>query len=166
MRAYTAAALTASLLSLAACSQPQPKVYNYPAWGFSVTFKTPPKVTETASTADSPHSIQAEATQDDVDLVVIALDSQTQGKSDEQLLAEVPDEMVRGANGTVKSQVNITLGKVAGRDLTIDRGADPTERARVFVVKGRIYQVVTQTPQGTEDTEATQFLNSFHLTGQ
>jgi hypothetical protein len=167
MRAFKAAVLTASLLALAACSAPQWKAYNYPAWGFTVSFKTPPAVTETASTATSPHSIQAEATQDGVHLVVIAIDSQAEGKSDQQLLADIPEDMVRSSGGTVRSSVNATADKVAGREITIDHGADPAERARVFVVKGRVYQVVTQTPDGSDNTtDAAQFLDSFHLTGR
>ena len=98
-----------------------------------------------------------------IDLVVIAIDSQAAGKSDQDLLAEIPDDMVRSSGGTVKSLVNANLGTLVGRDITIDHGADPTERARVFVLKGRVYQVITQTPQDGDATVAPKFLDSFHL---
>jgi hypothetical protein len=162
MRIITAAAFVLALLALTACSQP-PKEYDYPAWGFGVTFPAPPTVTETAASATSPHSFQAEAQQEGVDLVVIAMDSQALGKSDQDLLAAVPDEMVRGSGGTVKSQVDATAGKLAGREITIDHGANPTERARVFVLNGRVYQVITQTPADADAAAATKFLDSFHL---
>ncbi len=167
MRVSFAAALAVSLLALAACSKPsQPKAYDYPAWGFGITFPTPPTVTEAQATANSPHSLQAEEVVNDVHLVVIAMDSQTAGQTDQQLLASVPDEMVTSSGGTYKSARDVTAGKTPGRELVIDRGQDPTERARVFVVKGRVYQVITQTPEGQDDADATKFLNSFHFLGQ
>ncbi len=163
MRIITAGALSLALLALTACSKPQWKEYDYPAWGFGVSFQAQPAVTDTPGTANTPHSFQAQATQDGVNLVVIAIDSQAAGKSDQDLLADIPDEMVRGSEGTVKSLVNATSGKLVGRDITIDHGADPTERARVFVLNGRVYQVITQTPQDSDAATATKFLDSFHL---
>jgi hypothetical protein len=163
MRIITAGVLALSLLALTACSKPQWKEYDYPAWGFGVSFQAQPTDTETPGTATAPHSFQAEATQDGVDLVVVAIDSQAAGKSDQDLLADIPDEMVRGSGGTVKSLVNTTAGKLAGREITIDHGSDPLERARVFVLNGRVYQVITQTPSDADAAIATKFLDSFHL---
>ena len=165
MRAVVAAGLAVSLLALAGCSSKpaQWKVYDYPAWGFGVSFKTPPTVTETPASAQSTHSFQAEAQQGEIDLVVIAEDSQAAGKTDAQILADIPDEMVSAAQGTYKSSGNVTVGKAAGRDLVIDRGANPTEHARVFVVNGRVYQVITQTPPGDDPADANKFLESFHF---
>jgi hypothetical protein len=163
MRIITATALGLALFALTACSPPPWKEYDYPAWGFGVSFQAQPAVTDTPATANSPHSFQAEATQDGVDLVVIAIDSQAAGKSDQDLLADIPDEMVRSSGGTVKSLVNTTAGKLAGREITIDHGSDPLERARVFVLNGRVYQVITQTPTDTDAATATKFLDSFHL---
>jgi hypothetical protein len=163
MRIITAGALSLALLALTACSKPQWKEYDYPAWGFGVSFQAQPAVTDTPAAAGAPHSFQAQATQDGVNLVVIAIDSQAAGKSDQDLLADIPDEMVRGSGGTVKSLVNATAGKLAGREITIDHGSDPTERARVFVLNGRVYQVITQTPQDSDAATATKFLDSFHL---
>ena len=162
MRIITAGVLGLSLLALTACSKPQWKEYDYPAWGFGISFQAQPAVTDTPATANSPHSFQAEATQDGVDLVVIAMDSQAAGKSDKDLLADIPDEMVRGSGGTVKSLVNATAGTLAGREITIDHGSDPLERARVFVLNGRVYQVITQTPSDADAATATKFLDSFH----
>ncbi len=163
MRIITTAVLGLSLLALTACSKPQWKEYDYPAWGFGVSFQAEPAVTETPATATAPHSFQAEATQDGVHLVVIAIDSQAAGKSDADLLADVPDEMVRSSEGTVKSNVYAATGKLVGREITIDHGANPTERARVFVLNGRIYQVITETPSDSDAATATTFLQSFHL---
>jgi hypothetical protein len=163
MRIMTAAALTLSLFALAACSKPQWKEYDYPSWGFGVSFQGQPTVTETPASANGPHSFQAELSQDGVDLVVIAIDSSASGKSDQDLLADIPDEMVRSSGGTVKALVNANLGTLVGRDVTIDHGSDPTERARVFVLNGRVYQVITQTPQDADAATATKFLDSFHM---
>jgi len=163
MRIITPAVLALSLLALAACSKPQWKEYDNPAWGFGVSFQGQPTITETPASATVPHSVQAELSQDGIDLVVIAIDSQAAGKSDQDLLADIPDEMVRGSGGTVKALVNTNLGTLVGRDITIDHGSDPTERARVFVLHGRVYQVITQTPQDGDATVAPKFLDSFHL---
>jgi len=163
MRIITAIAVGLSLLALTACSKAPWKAYDYPAFGFGVSFQTQPTVTETASTATTPHSIQAEATQDNVHLVAIAIDSQTTGKSDADVLAGIPDQMVRESQGTVKSNTSVTAGKLAGREIVIDHGSDPLERARVFVLNGRIYQLVTQTPSDEDPAVAKTFLDSFHL---
>jgi hypothetical protein len=66
----------------------------------------------------------------------------------------------------VTSSANVAIGNVIGRDITIDRGRDPTERARVFVVNRRVYQVITQSPQGSDQSDVVPFLNSFHLLGK
>lgn len=162
MRIIIAITLGLSVLALSACSKPQWKEYDYPAFGFGVSFQTQPTVTETPSTPTTPHSVQAEATQEGVNLVAIAIDPQTTGKSDADVLAGIPDQMVRGSQGTVKSNAPVSAGQLAGREIVIDHG-DTTERARVFVLNGRIYQIVARAPSDDEGTVATTFLNSFHL---
>jgi hypothetical protein len=166
MRVITAAALTLLLFALAACSRPTWKEYDYPAWGFAVSFKGQPSVTDSPASAKGPRSFQVELVQNGVDLVVEAIDASNSDKSDQQLLANIPDEMVQSSEGTVTSSANVAIGNVIGRDITIDRGRDPTERARVFVVNRRVYQVITQSPQGSDQSDVVPFLNSFHLLGK
>ncbi len=164
MRIITAATLAVSLLGLTACAKPW-KESTYPTWGFAASFRVPPTVKDTPPSAKegTPHMFQVEAVQDGRDLVVAVSDTTNTDKTDQQILTDIPQAMVQSADGTVKAHSNVTLGKVVGRELTIDRGNNPTERARVFVANKKVYQVITQSPQGSDDPEALKFLNSFRL---
>jgi hypothetical protein len=163
MRIVTAAGLAALLVAVSACSKPW-KEYSYPAWGFAASFREMPKVTDTPSGKDgAPASYSVETVQGDRHLVVSVIDTSNSGKTDEQVLRDIPDDIVRSTGGTVTGHAEVTSAGVAGRELTIDRGNDPTERVRVFAANHRVYQVITETSQGADDPEATKFLTSFRL---
>ena len=100
------------------------------------------------------------------DLIVEVTDTSVSDKTDAEILREVPQTMIVDAGGTVEAHADVTAGKVPGMDVTIDRGGNPTERIRVFVANRRLYQLITQSPEGADDKEAAAFLDSFHLTGQ
>jgi hypothetical protein len=168
MRISTAAVLAVSLLALTACSKPKPqpwKEYGYPAWGFAASFRMAPTVTDTPASAGAPRSLKLEAVQGGTDLVVMVTDASVTDKTDEQLLRAIPQDMIESSGGSVTGHADVASGKVVGRELTIGRGVDPTERARVFVANHRIYQVITRLPTGGDAAEVTQFLNAFHLLG-
>jgi hypothetical protein len=166
MRIFTAAALAFSLLGLTACTKPW-KDYAYPAWGFRVSFRTPPEVIDIPAAKDgSPHTFKVKAVQGERNLVVEVTDASIADKTPDQLLAEIPREMIQSSGGTVVAHANVTNNGVVGRDVTIDRGAQPMERAQVFVADHRVYQVITQTSNGADDKEVADFLASFHLTGK
>ena len=167
MRIITAAGLALSLLGLSACTQPW-KAYDYPAWGFSISYRDAPKAVDTPASAKdgTAHSFKTELVQGDRDLVVMVTDASGTDKTDEQILSDIPSDMLRNSGGSVIGHANVTASGVAGREMTIDKGADPTERFRVFVSHRRIYQIITRSPQGPTDPEAAAFLDSFKLTGQ
>jgi hypothetical protein len=72
----------------------------------------------------------------------------------------------KGVNGKVISQKTIKLGNVEGREAVIEALNGKLEiRVRVFVVKDRMYQVMTATAKANGGaTEITDFLDSFKLT--
>ncbi len=179
MRVITAAALTLLLFALAACSRPTMEGIRLSGTGDSpFRSKASPRSLTPRPRPKGRRSFQVELVPGGVDLVVEAIDASNSDKSDQQLLANSPDEMVRisttarrsasasSSEGTVTSSANVAIGNVIGRDITIDRGRDPTERARVFVVNRRVYQVITQSPQGSDQSDVVPFLNSFHLLGK
>lgn len=76
------------------------------------------------------------------------------------------DGAARKAGGTLRSSVPIQVESVTGREAVFDApNKTETVRVRYFLVGNRLYQVMYDGPSGTEKSqEATNFLNSFHLT--
>ena len=164
MRIITAAALAFLLLGLTACTKPL-KEYSYPAWGFAVSFREPPMVTDTPAAADgTAHTFQVRTVSNDRVLVVTVTDATGSDKTDDQLLSEVPQAAIVSSGGTVAGHAAVKAGNVAGREVTIDRGAQPTERLRVFVANKKVYQVIARS--SPDDKEVTAFMDSFRLLGQ
>src|SRR5271167_4320146 len=104
MRIVTAAALALSLSSLTACSHPW-KEYAYPAWGFAVSFQSPPEVTDTpASVKDgTAHTFKVRAIESGRDLVVEVTDAAKSDKTADQMLTEIPQQFISDSNGTVSA---------------------------------------------------------------
>jgi hypothetical protein len=164
MRVSTAVLLAASALALTGCTKPW-KVYQYPAWNFGVSFRQPPTVTNTPADpkTGAPASFKVETIQGGRDLAVEVDDTSVSGKSDEDLLREIPHDAVSDSGGTVAAHSTVTVGKATGPDITIDRGGQGTKRIRVFVINHKAYQLITQSPNSGEDKEVQQFLDSFHF---
>jgi hypothetical protein len=154
-----------ALVALAACS-PAPKPYTNAAWGFGASFRGPVKVTDTPAANGNPASFQAESTAGGRQYVIAVTDTSLAGKTPDQILAEAPQATADASGGTLQPATNVTAGKVAGREFVIKHKDAPTERDRVFVSNGKLYQLTTQSPHGEADSETTQFLTSFHLDGQ
>lgn len=166
MRLIPAAAVVACALLLTSCAKPW-KPYSYPAWGFAVSYRDPPTVTDTpASPKDgTPRTFRVEGVQGGRDLVVEVEDASASTKTPAQMLSEVPDEIVTSSGGTITAHANVTVDGVTGRDVTIDRGGQPTMRVQVFVANNKLYQLNTQTTTEGDDKEIDQFLASFHFLG-
>jgi hypothetical protein len=165
MRTVRIAALVSALSALAACSQPAWKPYQNAAWGFGVSFRGDPKVTETPASPGSLKSLQAEAKSGGRDYVISVTDATASGKTPDQLLAQAPQATADGEGGTLTSTANVQSGGLAGREFVVTRQGQPLERDRIFVSGGRFYQLVTQSPYGAKDKETQTFLESFHLGG-
>jgi len=87
----------------------------------------------------------------------------------EKILDGSRDGAVRNANGKLVLENKISLDGNPGRELVIDAkgkgGQDATMKARVFLVKNRLYQVMVVAPKGqVSGAEIDDFLKSFKLT--
>ena len=166
MRIITATALAFLLLGLTACTKPL-KEYSYPTWGFAVSFREPPMVTDTPAAKDgTAHTFQVRTVTGDRVLVVTVTDAAGADKTDDQILSEVPQAAIQSSGGTVAGHADVKAGNVVGREVTIDRGAQPTERLRVFVANKKVYQVIARSSEGADDKEVGAFMDSFRLLGQ
>jgi hypothetical protein len=164
MRILGGALLAVSLVALSACAKPW-KNTDYPAWNFGISFRETPTVINTPANpkAGSPASIQVRAIQGNRKLMIEVDDTTVSGKSDEDLLRQIPHDAISDAGGTVAAHGDVKSGKVTGKDVTIDTGNGPTKRIRVFVVNHKAYQLITESTQGADDKEVQQFLDSFHF---
>lgn len=164
MRIVTATALALGLLSLTACTKPW-KEYNYPAWGFSASFREVPHTREKPADPKTatPHSFQVEAVQGDSDFRVSVIDANSPDKTEDQIRSDAPNQIIRSVSGTVKGPPTpVTASGVAGQEITIDRGSDPAERVRIFVVNHKLYQVIVQSPD-INGAEPKAFFDAFKI---
>ena len=162
MRATTSALLAVLLLALAACSVPSLKVYAYPAWGFSISLRAQPAVTETPGANGQAGGIKVEAVVAGRDFLVSVADGSASPKSDDEILSEFPQALAQG--GTLTPETYVATGAVTGREVLIDRPVQETQRVRIFVSHRRLYEVSAQSSLGPTDPEVDEFLNSFRLT--
>jgi hypothetical protein len=76
---------------------------------------------------------------------------------------------VAAMNGRLAMQTNISLDGNPGRELVIEvkdsDGQDLTLKARLFLVKARLYEVMVLAPQGENGLAMDDFLRSFKLVG-
>jgi hypothetical protein len=165
MRIIISIGLCGLLLTLAACSVPPLKVYAYPAWGFSISLRSAPTVTQQpASTTGGPAGgIKVESNAAGRDFLVTVADGSASGKSDDEILSQFPQFLAQG--GTLTSQTYVATGAVVGRDVLIDKPGQETQRVRIFVSHRRLYEVSAQSSLGPQDSEVNTFLDSFQLTG-
>jgi len=91
-----------------------------------------------------------------------------QSNDPETLLDGGRDGAVRNVKGTLVKEIKIKLDGYPGRELLVNGttadGKDFTVKQRMFLVKNRLYQVITVTPKGdTSRPELDEFLNSLKL---
>jgi hypothetical protein len=166
MRVITTILIAAGVLALSACAAPpQFKEHVYPAWGFAVSWRGPPKERDFPAAADGTrgHSIFIETVQGGHDDVVNVIDATGSTKPDDQILADTPAWIAGNVDGTIGPVTYAATGKVIGREFTIQRPGRPLARARVFVANKHVYQLISESPRGPDDPESMTFLTSFRL---
>jgi hypothetical protein len=165
MRLAATAVLATIVLALSACAAPPPpwKEYVYPAWGFAASFRTPPKETDNAASADGSRlrSMLLETTVDGHDYVVAVSDASAATKSDDDILRQLPQALAQG--GKVSTPTYAATGSVIGREVIVNPPGQRAHRVRMFMANKRLYQVAGSSVRGTSDPDITHFLDSFRL---
>jgi hypothetical protein len=156
----------AALIALASCGAPPPFVdYSYPAWGFAVSFRGRPNVTEYPASADgkSRHALLVESVLAGRDDLVSVVDGTGSPKSDDEVLASAPSALAAYVGGTAGPIAYAASGNVIGREFLLSRPGKPTSRVRIFVANQHLYQLISQSALGPDDPEVASFLAGFRL---
>ncbi len=152
-------------LALGACRAPPPTEYTYPAWGFAVSFWSPPKVTEAAVTADQLHHALVESDTAGRTFAVYAADGLRPGTTiDGPGPAAAAHAMAAAMGGDVGVMTYAaTAAGVDGREFAITKNGKPYATVRIFIVNGRFYEVGGQSLLGPDDPTVKTFLGSFRI---
>jgi len=166
MRVLLILAATLAAVCLGACKAPPPatKEYAYPAWGFRISFQSPPKVTDAPAQPDgTPRSFNAEADGGGRDFAINANDAPDNGKTIDALADSAAELIAKElkAETTIKTYAATTEG-VMGRQFDVTDGGRPVARVRVFLAGGRFYVLAAKSAYGLEDPAVDDFLYSFH----
>jgi hypothetical protein len=166
MRRWLIVASALAALGLCACKAPPPatKEYAYPAWGFRISFQTPPQVTDTPAQPDgTARSLNAEADGGGRDFAINAHDAPDNAKTIDELADSAAQLIAKElkAETTVKTYVATTEG-VMGRQFDVTVGGRPAARVRVFLAGGHFYVLAAKSDYGLEDPAVDTFLYSFH----
>jgi hypothetical protein len=165
MRRLAALAVFCAVLAAVACSVPPPKEYDYPAWGFRISLRTPPKVTEEAASASMPHNLLVEADAAGRDFVVSAGEMAGSTKNLDDLAHAAPPLIAQKLGGEIGPMTyTATAEGVVGREIAITKDGHPAATLRLFLSNGRFYEVAAQSVLGADDPEVKDFLDSFHIT--
>ncbi len=154
-------------LWLGACRAPAPemKPYSNPALGFSVSFPTPPKVTdEPASAGGSPHTVTVEADAGGREFAVSVTDAPDPSRDIGSVTAAASDAIARGVGGQAGVPTYAaTSDGVIGRELVISKDGRPAAKARFFLAGGRFYVLAANASGGIDDPSVDDFLTSFRV---
>ncbi|HVN00217.1 MAG TPA: hypothetical protein VMT68_08385 [Caulobacteraceae bacterium] len=166
MRRRIVVSLALATLALAACKPPPAatKEYAYPAWGFRISFASPPQVTDKPAQPDgTPHSVVAESDGGGRDFAISATDAADVGVSVDQLTDRLAQMMAGDLKGeaTIKTYAATAEG-LDGRQFDLKQGGRPVARVRVFLAGGRFYTLAAKSAFGLEDPAVGDFLSSFH----
>jgi hypothetical protein len=166
MRVSLILAAALAVLCVGACKAPPPatKEYAYPAWGFRISFPSPPKVTETPAQPDgTPRSMNADADVGDRDFAINVNEAPDSGKTIDAL-SDSAAQLIASelkAETTVKTYAATEDG-LMGRQFDVTTGGRPVARVRVFLAGGRFYVLAAKSAYGLADPAVDDFLYSFH----
>jgi hypothetical protein len=162
MRAILAAA--GVCLTLAACAPPQAKEYDYPAWGFGVSFQAPPKETDTPASADgsTPRKMVLESNAYGLDFAIQAMDISQVSVIPDQVISNALENEAANLNGTMASQNDVSTAGNPGIQGTINRTGQPPMVMRAYVIGSTLYTLAIVSARGASDPAVQAYLNSFH----
>lgn len=165
--------LVAAILLTACNSVSKPKEFTSKAGGFSVA--VPVTLTEAVETIDARSGKidfhMFKGSQGNTFYIVAYADyppNLIQQSDPEKILDGSRDGAVGNINGKLVIETRISLDGNPGRELVIDakaeKGRDVTVKARVFLVKYRLYEALVTAPKGeVSGAEMDDFLRSFKL---
>ncbi len=163
------AVLTVAMAAAWACTPAPPlKEYAYPAWGFAVSLRGPPKVTDMPAAADGStvHTLLVEASVAGRDNLVNVIDGSGSTKSEDQALSDAPATLASAVSGAIGPITYATTGQTIGREFLLSRQGRPPARVQIFVANKHLYELIAQSDRGPTDPETTNFLASFRLLGR
>jgi hypothetical protein len=168
MRIFRTVVLTVAMSAAWACTPVPPlKEYAYPSWGFAVSFRGPPKVTDSPAASDGStvHTLMVESSLAGRDDLVNVIDGSGSTKSEDQALSDAPATLASAIGGTLGPITYAATGKTIGREFLLTRQGRPPARVRIFVANKHLYELIAESTLGPNDPETANFLGSFRLLG-
>ena len=168
MRIFRTVVLTVAMSAAWACTPVPPlKEYAYPSWGFAVSFRGDPKVTDSPAAPDGTtvHTLLVESSLAGRDDLVNVIDGSGSTKSEDQALADAPATLASATGGAIGPITYAATGKTIGREFLLSRQGGPPARVRIFVANKHLYELIAQSSLGPDDPETTSFMASFRLLG-
>ncbi|HEY3887140.1 MAG TPA: hypothetical protein VGL73_01105 [Caulobacteraceae bacterium] len=167
MRIVRIVVLTVAMAAWACTPVPPFKAYAYPSWGFAVSFRGAPTVTDTPAAPDgsTAHTLLVESSLAGRDDLVNVIDGSSSAKSEDQALADAPATLAGSVGGTLGPITYAATGETIGREFVLNRQGRPPARVRIFVANKHLYELIAQSSLGTDDPETANFLTSFRLLG-
>jgi hypothetical protein len=168
MRIFRTVVLTVAMSAAWACTPVPPlKEYAYPSWGFAVSFRGPPKVTDSPAASDGStvHTLMVESSLAGRDDLVNVIDGSGSTKSEDQALSDAPATLASAIGGTLGPITYAATGKTIGREFLLTRQGRPPARVRIFVANKHLYELIAESTLGPDDPETANFLGSFRLLG-
>jgi hypothetical protein len=163
-KSFTIALAAALALALGACKPPPAKEYVYPAWGFAISFWSPPKVTEFPANAQELHHLTVESDTAGRQFAAFAGDGIKPDTSIDDIGRDAADVMAKQMGGEVDSaSYASTAAGVTGREYKITKNGKPFATIRAFVANSHFYEVGAQSLLGPDDPAVKDFLDSFRI---
>ena len=153
-------------VGLVACAPvPDMKEYAYPAWGFAISFRGDPKVTDTPAAADGSnrHALLVQLNLAGRDNLINVIDGTGSTKSEDQALDDAPAVLAKAAGGTMGPLTYAASGQAKGREFLLNKPGRQPARVRIFVWKQHLYELISESSLGPDDPETKAFLDSFRL---
>ena len=167
MRASFVALLAAGavIAALGACNASPPKEYAYPAWGFAVSFWSPPKVAEQSPAPGQPHSLMLNTEGVGREFGVLVEEGVRPDVTIDQIGPFFARNTAQPMDGDVGPMTNVSTAQGApGREFAVTQYGRPLATIRTFLAHDRFYEIVAKSEVGPGDPAVKAFLGSFRIT--
>jgi len=154
----------ACCLALGACSPPM-REYQYPVYGFAISFPSPPKETDQPSDGKSGPRIILESTAaGGRDFVIETYDLRSYfAYASKDVMASAVQENADKLGGVVSSETPISTSSYSGRQYQLSKNGKPTTVLREFLAGSKFFIVAAASDIGPNDPAIDAYFNSFRL---